>query len=139
MKKYSTIYTIGCFDWFHYGHLNLFLKMKKLGNEIIVGIHDDDSIEKLKKLNKKQHQSIDIRMSNIKPYCDRIFVIPSTDPTFFIKCMIKNTDNKSNSCFVRADDMPNFPGRKLIETKMNVILLPYTHGISSTLIRNNLN
>ena len=134
-KKYKKIYTIGCFDWFHYGHRNLLNRMKKYGDYIIVGVHDDKSIEQLKNLEPHEHENVYTRMDNVKTFADLVYVIPHRDPTFFLNNVISDDDNKKNSCFIRGNDMPNFPGRQIIEDKIDIILLPYTGGISSTEIR----
>lgn len=135
---FDRIYTIGCFDFFHDGHRILLEKMRGYGKEIIVGIHDDESIEKLKNLTPDMHEDIKTRMKNIKQYADIVYVIPDTDPTFFIDCVIKKNDNKLNACYIRGDDMPNFPGRDLVESKISVLLVPYSKHISSTQIRKEL-
>ena len=135
---YDNIYTVGCFDYFHYGHKHLLETMKSKGKKLIVGIHDDKSIEKLKNLEPCEHQPIEIRMANVKKYADIVYVITDTDPTFYIDCVITNDNNKSNSCFMRGNDMPDFPGKKLVEQKISVEFLPYTYGISSTKIRQNI-
>ncbi len=135
-QKYERIYTIGCFDWFHYGHQNLLERMRKRGKQIIVGIHDDHSFEQLKNLKPTDHENIKKRMTNVKKYADIVYVVPDKDPTFFLDCVIRNDDTKDNACFMRADDMPNFPGRNLIESKISLEFLEYTKGISSTEIRN---
>lgn len=132
---YDRIYTVGCFDYLHYGHKSLFSKMREMGKQIVVGIHDDASIEKLKNITKNDHQSLQIRMKNVRKFVDQVFVIPSTDPTIYLECMLLDSDNKNNACFIRADDMPDFPGRRFIESKISVQFLPYTPGVSSTLIR----
>ncbi len=135
---YDRIYTIGCFDFFHIGHELLLERMKANGREIIVGVHDDISIEKLKHLEPCEHEPIDVRMQNIKKYADRVYVIPDTDPTLYIKCMISDSDNKENACFIRGDDMKNFPSKDYVETRINIEYLPYTQSISSTQIRQSL-
>lgn len=134
--KYERIYTIGCFDYFHYGHQKLLEDMKKRGKIIIVGIHDDDSLEKLKNLSIDEHQPIKTRLSNVKKYADIVYVIPDKNPTFYLDCILRNDDNKKTSCYIRGDDMPNFPGRELVENRISLEFLPYTVGISSTQIRN---
>ena len=45
---YNTVYTVGCFDWFHKGHEILLNTLKTYGKKLIVGIHDDSSLEQLK-------------------------------------------------------------------------------------------
>jgi len=41
------VFTNGCFDVFHYGHLHILREAAKLGN-LVVGINSDKSIRKLK-------------------------------------------------------------------------------------------
>jgi cytidyltransferase-like protein len=93
-KIYDRVYTIGCFDWFHYGHERLLQRLKKRGKFLIVGIHDDDSLEKLKNLNPTDHQDIKTRMVNVKKYADIVYVVPDKDPTFYLNCSMSSTDKK---------------------------------------------
>jgi len=135
---YQNIYTVGCFDFFHQGHINLLEGMKQYGQKIIVGIHDDESIRKLKNLTPDKHQPFIQRLKNVKPYCDRVFVIAGTDPSPFLEAYFNNEDNFDTSLFIRADDNINFPGIEIVKSKMNIKYLPYTSGISSTEIRKTL-
>jgi len=132
--KYTTIYTIGCFDQFHEGHITILNKMKSMCDNLIVGIHDDHSLETLKKLDPKDHDTIYTRMQNVKQIADRVYIVPDTNPTKCLKNMISS--DHANSCYMRANDMVNFPGKELIESLMPVNFLPYTQGVSSTMIRN---
>ena len=132
---FDRVYTVGCFDYFHYGHISLLTRMKKYGKKLIVGIHDDKSIEELKNLRPDQHEPLETRMANVKQYADIVYVIPHKNPTFYVNCVLMNEDNMENACFIRGNDMPNFPGRDLIENKISIKFLEYTHGISSTQIR----
>lgn len=34
------VFTVGCFDLFHYGHVQLLERMASLGKQVIVGVHD---------------------------------------------------------------------------------------------------
>lgn len=136
-QKFDRVYSIGCFDWFHHGHVKLLNILKSYGKQVIIGIHDDNSIEKLKKLCPSEHNDIFTRMNNVKKYADIVYVIPHTDPSHFLKCVVQDDDNKENACYIRADDYPNFPGKEFIEEKISVMFVPYTQGISSTQIRKN--
>lgn len=42
------VFTNGCFDILHYGHIKYLEKCKKLGNFLIVGLNSDSSIKKIK-------------------------------------------------------------------------------------------
>jgi cytidyltransferase-like protein len=46
--KNKVIYTAGSYDLFHFGHLNILLKAKKLGKHLIVGVSTDALIVKNK-------------------------------------------------------------------------------------------
>jgi hypothetical protein len=39
-RRVDKVYTIGCFDLFHYGHVQLIQRMRQLGKKVIVGVHD---------------------------------------------------------------------------------------------------
>ncbi len=42
------VFTNGCFDLFHFGHLRLLQQAKALGSILIVGVDSDESIRSLK-------------------------------------------------------------------------------------------
>jgi glycerol-3-phosphate cytidylyltransferase len=44
-KKYRRLYTTGCFDIFHYGHLNIIERSSELCDHLIVGVSTDELIE----------------------------------------------------------------------------------------------
>jgi len=132
VDKVDKVYTVGCFDLFHRGHSTLLRNMRKLGKEVIVGIHDDDSYFKLK--NKVPIDNIEKRMANVKKHVDQVFVISSTDPSPYIRCCVHLQPGQS-ALYVRGDDMPQFPGRAVCEELMPVKFLPYTLGVSSTMLR----
>ena len=132
---YETIYSIGCFDHFHSGHIKLLTDMRKYGKKLIIGVHDDESLSKLKNLKKEEIDNELIRMKNVKKYAEHVYLIKGTDPTPFIQLMLNQKDNKESSCYIRGDDMKEFPSREFVEKKISIKFLPYTKGISSTQIR----
>lgn len=44
----SVVFTNGCFDLLHKGHLHLLHEAKKMGDILIVGLNTDSSVKKLK-------------------------------------------------------------------------------------------
>ena len=48
MKKKIVVFTCGCFDLFHAGHLKVLEESKKFGDYLIVGISSDNVIRKAK-------------------------------------------------------------------------------------------
>jgi len=46
--KKRIVFTNGCFDLLHAGHVHYLNECKKLGDILVVGINSDDSIRKIK-------------------------------------------------------------------------------------------
>ena len=51
-SKKKIIFTNGCFDILHLGHVKYLEKAKKLGDVLIVGVNSDDSVSRLKGKNR---------------------------------------------------------------------------------------
>ncbi|CAG5118215.1 unnamed protein product [Candidula unifasciata] len=130
------VYTVGCFDLFHYGHVQLLKQMRTFGKKVIVGVHDSRSIYQLKQ--KVPVDSTVTRMRNVKQYADEVFCVAGTDPSPFLDSIFDKSNHKSSAIYIRGDDMPQFPARSLCESLMTVKFLPYTTGISSTKLRKDL-
>ncbi|OPX27524.1 MAG: bifunctional heptose 7-phosphate kinase/heptose 1-phosphate adenyltransferase [Candidatus Cloacimonas sp. 4484_140] len=46
------VFTNGCFDIIHRGHIEYLNKAKKLGDILIIGLNSDDSVRRLKGINR---------------------------------------------------------------------------------------
>jgi len=47
-RQKKVVFTNGCFDILHRGHIHLFNEAKKLGDILLVAVNDDSSIRKIK-------------------------------------------------------------------------------------------
>jgi len=47
-KKRKIVFTNGCFDILHYGHIRYLEKCKRLGDVLIIGLNSDSSVRKIK-------------------------------------------------------------------------------------------
>ncbi|KAL5020983.1 hypothetical protein ScPMuIL_000138 [Solemya velum] len=130
--RVDKVYTIGCFDLFHKGHIRLLQRMREFGKQIIVGVHDSRSIFKLKK--RVPIESTEARMEHVKQHADVVFCVAGTNPTAFLSYIVDRSE-QATSMYIRGDDMPNFPARDLCERLMPIHFLPYTQEISSTKVR----
>lgn len=132
MKKKKIIYTAGSFDLFHFGHLNILLKAKQLGDYLIVGVSTDALISKYKGLKP------------IVCYRDRVAIIKA------LKCVdkiikqdnffdIKQLKRYHIYAIVLGDDWKgkDFPELKKCLKKLNLkmIYVPYTKRLSSSKIK----
>ena len=126
------IYTGGSFDLFHYGHLNILLKAKKMGDVLLVGVSTDRLINKYKKTKP------------IITYKDRVAIIKE------LKCVdkvIKQTSffnvnqlkRYKIDIIVLGSDWKNllFPELENIVKKLHckLIFIPYTKRLSSSKIK----
>ena len=68
MKRKKIVFTNGCFDLLHKGHVTYLQKARKLGDMLIVGINSDASVKRLK--------GADRPVNNEK---DRAFVLGALD------------------------------------------------------------
>jgi rfaE bifunctional protein nucleotidyltransferase chain/domain len=65
----KVVFTNGCFDLIHMGHVDYLSKAKALGNILIVGLNTDESVKRIKGNNRpilKQDERAFI-LSNLKP------------------------------------------------------------------------
>jgi len=94
----NMIWTNGCFDLLHIGHIDILQKAKRLGSYLIVGINSDNSVRKLKgkdrPIFKLEYRIISLA---VLPFID--FIIPFDDlRPYELLRKIKP------SIFVKADD-----------------------------------
>lgn len=86
---YKIVFTNGCFDLLHAGHINLLYKAKKLGDELHVGINSDESIRRIKGLNRPiipQDQRFE--MVAAVRYVDRVYIFDEPTPKRLIECIM---------------------------------------------------
>jgi len=74
------VWTNGCFDILHRGHIELFRYAKSLGNELVVGIDTDEKV----KLDKGEDRPINnlqdrIMMLQSIKYIDKVIPFDSTE------------------------------------------------------------
>lgn len=123
----KVIITYGTFDIFHVGHLNLFERMRALGDRLVVGV-STDSFNELK--GKK----------TIMPYEERARIISAlkcVDAVFPENDWQQKRDDilreKADIFVMGSDWAGHFDDLKGL---CQVIYLPRTTGISSTDIKN---
>lgn len=126
-------YTQGTFDLFHIGHLNLLKEAKKQCDYLIVGVNSDKLVEDYK--NKKPIISED----------DRIAIVESLKMVDkAVKCCTLDkidawNKNHFNYVFIGSDWKNSLRWKQtekdLAKVNARVIYLPYTQGISSTQIK----
>lgn len=59
IKPYKSVFTNGCFDILHPGHVYILQECRKQGDLLIVGLNSDDSIKRLKGASRPYHKFSD--------------------------------------------------------------------------------
>ena len=133
MKKYYLGYTQGVYDMFHIGHLNLIKKAASQCDRLLVGINSDTLVESYK--HKKPVVAQNDRLEIIKSlkFVDDAFVVNTLDKVSLWK------DYHFDVIFI-GDDWKGNPRweQTCIDLKpygVDVVFLPYTKNISSSLLR----
>lgn len=127
-KKYHRVYTSGCFDIFHQGHLNILKKTKELCDYLVVGVSTDELIIKSKGRPPliPFEERISILESN--KYVDE--VIPQVDKN---KQKVVD-DYQIDAISVGSDWKGKYP-----PVTCDMIYFDYTPNVSSTVLKQKLN
>nr|MBS0036606.1 D-glycero-beta-D-manno-heptose 1-phosphate adenylyltransferase [Saprospiraceae bacterium] len=79
-KGESIVFTNGCFDLLHIGHIQYLLEAKSLGDRLVLGINTDESVRKLKGKGRPVNP-LDDRMKMIAALWMVDLVIPFEEDT----------------------------------------------------------
>ena len=80
------VFTNGCFDILHRGHVTLLNRAKALGDVLIVGINSDASVRRLKGANRPINALEDrIKVLTALSYVDHVAVFDGDSPTELIR------------------------------------------------------
>jgi len=119
------VFTNGCFDLLHYGHVKYLQQAKGLGDVLIVGLNSDLSVRKLKgkerPINSQYHRAYLLASLEV---VDFVVIFEEKTPYRLIEVI-------KPSILVKGGDYRNKPvvGRDLVE---QVELIDYIEGHSTT-------
>lgn len=120
------VFTNGCFDVLHRGHIEYLKESKKLGDYLIVGINSDASVKKLKGSNRPIYNQEDRKFFLEELKCvDEVIIFDEDTPVELIKkikpdILTKGGDNK----------IENVPGHDIVKT----IILPFINGFGTSIL-----
>jgi D-beta-D-heptose 7-phosphate kinase / D-beta-D-heptose 1-phosphate adenosyltransferase len=130
-KRERVVFTNGCFDILHPGHLSILKRARALGDELIVGLNDDESVRCLKGCGRPIN-NVFKRMDALimLPFVDSVIVFNGDTPEKLIQTI-------SPDVIVKGEDYTDKPiaGREYVESYGGkVVLLPLLPGYSTTKI-----
>ncbi len=110
-EKKKVVFTNGCFDLIHAGHVDYLTKARELGDALIVGLNSDSSVRRIKGdkrpiLSEKERAFI---ISSLKPV-DFVVIFDEDTPAELISEVIPDI-------LVKGADWPieNIIGREVVE------------------------
>ncbi len=131
----KVIFTNGCYDLLHPGHINLLHQSRALGDRLIVGLNTDDSVKRLKGENRPILSEQD-RASILSALgCVDLVVLFSDDTPIHL------IENLQPDILVKGADyrLDEVVGREIVESYGGkVCLVPLVKGYSTTGIVNRL-
>ena len=84
--KEKIVFTNGCFDLLHRGHIELLKYCKEIGDKVFVGINSDSSVERLKGPSRPINNQEDRKFFlESLIYVDKVFVFDEDTPYNLIK------------------------------------------------------
>lgn len=126
---YKTVFTNGCFDILHAGHIAYLKEAKKLGDILVIGVNTDESVKRLKGTGRPIN-SLEDRLTLLSALEDVDYVIPFREdtPLELIKkiepdVLVKGGDYQIDT-IVGAKEVAERGGR--------VQVLPFVKGRSTT-------
>jgi glycerol-3-phosphate cytidylyltransferase len=128
------IFTSGCFDLFHFGHLNILLEAKKLGSVLVVGVSTDELIESYKGI--KPVVCLEDRAAIIKEL--RCVDVVYKQISLVDLRLFKDTDN---ALFALGNDWENnYENDDInwLRDNNKMVWIPYTKRLSTSKIKKDI-
>lgn len=134
-KNKRIIFTNGCFDILHPGHIRYLKEAKKFGDILIVALNSDKSVRRLKGKNRPVFSENDrVEILSSLEFVDYIIIFNELSPKKLILSLkpdiqVKGGDYKEEEV-LEKETMEKIGGR--------VIIVPYYKGYSTTEIINKI-
>lgn len=121
----KVVFTNGCFDLIHFGHLQYLMQARELGDRLMVGLNSDASVQRLKGPQRpvKEQVSRQLLLASLV-FVDAVIVFEEDTPARLIQqvrpdVLVKGGDYRPEQIVGR-------------EWAAEVKILPFAPGFSST-------
>ncbi len=134
-RNKKIVFTNGCFDLLHRGHVEYLKKSRSLGDILVVALNSDSSVRRLKGKNRP-----------VTPQDDRANILAGLEPVDFVIIFREDTPLnlikalKPDILVKGADwDKNKIAGKEIVESYGGrVEAVPYLRGYSTTSLLNKL-
>lgn len=139
MKKYKVGYTVGVFDLFHVGHLNLLERCKAMCDVLIVGVCDDNYVRDVKHKEPVISETDRCRIVKALKCVDDAVIVDFkiTDDKmlayekFKFDVLFSGDDWKGSERYLRTEEQFKPLG-------VSIEYLPYTKGVSTSELKSKI-
>jgi len=130
--------TNGCFDILHAGHVSYLELARELGDMLVVGINDDETVRALKGVGRPINHIEDRAkvLSSIK-YVDLVVIFHEISASRFLEVIQPDIYVKGGD--YSLDDLPECERKVLEENALDIQILPELTGRSTTNIIQRIN
>ena len=131
MAGNKIVFTNGCFDIIHRGHIQVLAHTSDLGDKLIIGLNSDQSIQKLKGRNRPiiDEQSRAILLAALS-FVDAIVLFSEDTPLELICAFLPDVLAKGGDYKIK-----NIIGHEIVlKNGGKVEIVPFLNGFSSTCI-----
>lgn len=130
-RNERVVFTNGCFDLLHRGHVEYLARARELGDILIVGLNSDDSVRRLKGPRRPLITQEDRATTLAAMECvDAVTIFDEDTPLDLIEAILPDTLVKGGD----YDIHEIVGGREVQEHGGEVITLPFLQGRSTTTI-----
>ncbi|MEL6658389.1 MAG: D-glycero-beta-D-manno-heptose 1-phosphate adenylyltransferase [Bacteroidota bacterium] len=127
----KVVFTNGCFDLMHPGHLNYLAEARNLGQHLVIGLNTDESVQRLKGSHRPimDEQARALLLASLA-FVDLVVLFGEDTPLELIQMLrpdvlVKGADYKEEDV-VGAKEVKSWDG--------TVALLPFVEGYSTSAI-----
>ena len=127
----EVVFTNGCFDIIHRGHIEVLAQTADLGDRLIIGLNSDSSIQKLKGEDRPiiDQQARAILLAALS-FVDAVILFPEDTPINLISTLLPDVLAKGGDY-----EIETIVGHEIVQNNGGeVILVPFIDGFSSTTI-----
>ena len=131
----KVVFTNGCFDIVHRGHIEMLARTADLGNKLIIGLNSDHSIQSLKGKNRpiESEDSRAILLASLS-FVDAVILFSEKTPLNLISALKPDVLAKGGDY-----EIETIVGHNIVQNNGGqVILVPFVDGFSSTKIINKI-
>ncbi len=136
--KKQSVFTNGCFDLIHLGHIDYLLQAKQLGDVLIVGVNSDHSVRGLEKglarpiKDERQRATILAALQ----FVDFVVIFDDPTPIELIKSLVPNVLVKGGdySPHQKDDTQKNYivGSKETLGSGNRVEVIPFLEGYSTS-------